>query len=482
MDKLSSSQQPIEIDGSYKEGGGQILRNAITYAVLLKKSVTISNIRANRPRSPGIRPQHLAGIKLAVEIGNSNEKDCGELIGADIGSQCITYIYKQESSQEDSSMCVDDISQNKKVKADNNESKEDTTNTRFLADTGTAGSIALLLQASFLPGLVNAMRGENNSKPISIELHGGTNASNAPQIDYMTNVFAPFINAYFQQRSNSFSSSTEHPPLDISIVKRGYYPKGGGVVKINLHNPITNDFTFSSNNNSSTTFPGIQLSRCLPIISIKINAFHAGGAPRWVADKMVAGAMKQLKQSWRDDINFRQRFRDVGSNLQGISKSIINAKIEVSHVTDCLGSGSGIMIIAQPMNQSYQTLSCPSLAASGLGDRKVNPNETGSDVAKELVQCIASGGVVDKWMSDQLIPFMALANGESQVLVGELTLHTQTAMHVAEQMTNFNCKFHVQRLDGDSRDCNEHKKDGYGEGSIMGKHLISCQGIGFSYT
>ena len=154
----SIRNNPIQIDGSYQEGGGQILRNAITYAVLLHKSVTISNIRANRPRQPGVRPQHLCGMKLAVEIGNRVEGGSGgELVGAEVGAKTVSYVHHE---------------------GDGNDG-DDVDNTSFIADTGTAGSIALLLQAALLPGLVRAMK---SNSPMKIELRGGTNASGAPQV------------------------------------------------------------------------------------------------------------------------------------------------------------------------------------------------------------------------------------------------------------------------------------------------------------
>ena len=55
------------IDGSLKEGGGQILRNSMSLAALLKKPIKIINIRAGRS-SGGLKAQHLTGIELVSYI------------------------------------------------------------------------------------------------------------------------------------------------------------------------------------------------------------------------------------------------------------------------------------------------------------------------------------------------------------------------------------------------------------------------------
>jgi RNA 3'-terminal phosphate cyclase (ATP) len=115
------------------------------------------------------------------------------------------------------------------------------------------------------------------------------------------------------------------------------------------------------------------------------------------------------------------------------------------------------------------------------------------NAASELVECISSGGCVDRWLQDQLIPFMALAGSnsdndkrKSEILVGELTLHTQTAIAVAEWVTG--CKFEIERMTGDdpidtiSQD-HKCKMNDHGEvGLVTGKHIIRCQGIGYQYS
>lgn len=277
---------------------------------------------------------------------------------------------------------------------------------------------------------------------------------------------------------------SEFKALDIDVVKRGYYPKGGGIVHASVSLPCPSS--------KQSTFPPINLTHCRPISSLRITAFYAGKCPAWIPQKMVDGALKALKQACKENDAFANRFcgQDVDAKVNA-HKVITNAEIVTTHDTNCLGSASGIMIVAYPdVHPNDRTHHVP-LGASTLGNRNVPPLQSGVNVANELIDCIASGGCVDRWMQDQLIPFMALANSKtsdgtqrSEMVVGELTLHTQTAIAVAEQVTN--CKFEVLKLHNDAYVECRSKVVGlndYGEaGLIRGKHIIRCEGIGYNFS
>ena len=57
----------ISIDGSYGEGGGQILRTALSLSVVTDKPFVSQNIRARRSK-PGLMRQHLTAVKAAAAI------------------------------------------------------------------------------------------------------------------------------------------------------------------------------------------------------------------------------------------------------------------------------------------------------------------------------------------------------------------------------------------------------------------------------
>lgn len=124
---------------------------------------------------------------------------------------------------------------------------------RFEGDTKTAGSICLLLQSA-LPCLIYA------NESCELDLRGGTNAANAPQIEYFQNVFTPI--------AANFGINTE-----IEILKRGYYPRGGGEVYFKSQ-PVKGSLNC------------INLTEFGSLKNIRGRAFVAGHLPIKIAEAM----------------------------------------------------------------------------------------------------------------------------------------------------------------------------------------------------
>jgi RNA 3'-phosphate cyclase len=161
----------LKIDGSYGEGGGQILRNAIALSTLLNKPVKITKIRANRP-NPGMKAQHYVAIKSIAELCDA------DVSGLEIGSSSISFKPGE-------------------VKGG-----------KYSFDIGTAGSITLVFQACILASL-------KSKEPVTISLKGGTDVKWSPTWDYFQYVFLPLLQKIGIK-------------VHAKLILRGYYPKGGG--------------------------------------------------------------------------------------------------------------------------------------------------------------------------------------------------------------------------------------------------------------
>ncbi|KAI0822626.1 RNA 3'-terminal phosphate cyclase [Trametes gibbosa] len=360
--------EPITLDGGVLEGGGQLLRVAVALSAILSKPIAINNIRKNRTQ-PGLRHQHAEGLRLAAETCSAR------LVGCEIGSSSIEF-YPTVRPQ---------------------------TSKSYVADPRTAGSIALLLQVS-LPCLL--FPSASSDTPSELVLRGGTNATHAPQIDYIQHVFLPFIHRHLGLQ----------PILD--IVKRGYYPKGGGEVHISIP-PIRG------------ALPAVTLTERGSVKAVRGRSYVAG-LPKSLAESMRTAAAKALVES-------------------GLDGGVIHIDAVREKPSDAFGSGSGIVLWAECEDGCV-------LAGSALGRKGVDASGVGRDAATELIANLAHGGCVDEYMQDQMIIFLALARGRSTVKTGPLILHTKTAIWVAEQLTD--AKFRVEA-----------------SGDIA---VIECDGIGYS--
>ncbi|KAJ3013257.1 UNVERIFIED_CONTAM: hypothetical protein HDU68_000804 [Siphonaria sp. JEL0065] len=348
----------IEISGS--DGGGQLLRNAMAYSAISGTAFSMHSIRMNRS-PPGLRPQHLTGAQLIATISKGTLDNCS------VGSTRISFV-PSSSSGANPAM----IEKEKEKEKDLNE---------FTADTQTAGSVTLLVQC-MLPVLLLA-----TSSQTIVVLKGGTNATLAPQLDFLLLVFNPFMLHHF---GIAFS---------LDLILRGFYPRGGGIVHLTV-DPMRREII------------AITLLDPGTVMELKGRVIVGGNTPLSIGKRMKDAAVAKLMAA----------FPGIPVNVE------IDDSASKTGSNPCIGSGSGIVLY------TITSTGC-TIAGSSVGHSKTSPEDTASLAVTELVRNVKEGGCVDDCMQDQIILFLALAKGTSRVLVGKITDHTRSAIDLAHQMT-----------------------------------------------
>jgi RNA 3'-terminal phosphate cyclase (ATP) len=316
----------IEIDGSCGEGGGAVLRIATGLSALTTKPVKIFNIRSKRPK-PGLMPQHLNSVKAVAELSDA------QLSGLEIGSTELTF-------------------QPGTLKPGNYE-----------IDVKTAGSISLILQAFMIPAAFTG-------GPVKITIKGGTDLRWSPSIDYLQNVTLPILNIMGYN-------------ADIQVMRRGHYPRGGGILEVKIH-PIDSLKPVNLVESNFKSVNGIS---------------HSVKLPEHVAIRQARAAEAVIKNAGFD----------------------IN--IDIEHSDNSFGSGSGIVLWTDGIIP---------LAGSSIGERGKKAEEVGCDAAKDLIDQIKGNSALDSHMGDQIIPYLFIA-GNSSITTSKLTQHTLTNIDVAGQ-------------------------------------------------
>jgi RNA 3'-terminal phosphate cyclase (ATP) len=340
---VTISAHLVKIDGSQGEGGGQIVRTAISLSAITGKPVEVTNIRANR-KNPGLRPQHLAGIKIIAELFH------GKFENLKVGAEWIRF-------------SPSDRFEGGSIKF----------------DIGTAGSIPLTLMT-----VIPAVSFSNNS--LHIEITGGTDVKASPTIDYIKHVVAK---SYLSIGSK----------FSVDVLKRGYYPNGGGIVQSTI-NPCRSPDTIE-----------FLASRYLEpkIISV------CSQLPVDIAKRQISSALIALEK-------------------KDIRCSNYTASIESSNFP-----GSSILVYCASDQGIY-------IGGDSIGKLGKRAEVVGLEAAERFLQSILAKATIDSFLADMLVVPLALGKGRSRYRVARVTRHLLTNLRVVSDIVG--CKYNIDNHGG----------------------------------
>ncbi|MEM2122903.1 MAG: RNA 3'-terminal phosphate cyclase [Candidatus Bathyarchaeia archaeon] len=251
----------------------------------------------------------------------------------------------------------------------------------YTFNIGTAGSISLVLQA-LMPAAAFA------PTPLEARITGGTDVKWSPTIDYVRMVTLPVL-AKMGYRA------------ELKVERRGHYPKGGGLVVFKAYpilklNPITLE----------------ERGRVMGID----GRSHCVRLPSHVTERQAEAASRLLKDAGFEKVQVELEWYPPGRDPH-------------------LGPGSGITLHASTSTESV-------IGADAIGERGKPAERVGEEAASKLLADLKTGMALDRHMGDMIIPYIAVAEGESKITISQLTLHTMTNIKVAEAITG--ARFKVQ--------------------------------------
>lgn len=237
-------------------------------------------------------------------------------------------------------------------------------------DVGTAGSITLVLQALMVPAVFA-------EDVVKVKITGGTDVKWSPPIDYLRSVTLPILQRFGYEGR-------------IELEERGYYPKGGG--------KVTAEFNPSELTEINLTERGKILS--------------AGGTSHAHKNLEKARVARRQTRSARPLLYNRL------SNL-GVDSDIIIKQ----EYCETPSYGSGLILWVKTENSV--------IGSDSLGEKGRTAERVGQDAVNGLLKELDSGAPLDRWMGDQIVPYLALAGGS--VRVSEITKHARTNVMLAKK-------------------------------------------------
>jgi len=394
---------PVHLDGTTLEGGGQLLRLALSLSSLTKIPIRVTDIRGKRGskgrsgKGGGLKTSHLAGVEWLAQATSA------ETVGMEIKSRELTF---RPAIYGDASLAPIDMEPPSDERLEPRPEKLEVSEASFWREIyecgarpshiamSTPGSVFLVLQA-ILPyilfssaSLSEGSAADEKPIPVRLTIEGGTNVDASLSYDYASQVLFPIL----------------HSKLGIGPITMKLQRRGWSFGRADVGSVIFDIMPLSPRK----ALPAFSLTDRGDVTKIHVSVLAPSSTARFAIRDLVVA-----------DLSARYPMVDI---LFPVEEDSRNSKRLY------------LLLVAETTNGFR-------FGRDWLYDQKINPAKLDqtyqklvSKVIRDLERELAHGGCVDEHLLDQLVVFQALSEGESKVEGGDASLHTQTTRWVVEQI------------------------------------------------